>query len=70
MAETTNVNTTETRASESKNITAIATTTAFINKFRTKQKAIFYQIRIYEAENIAKLAVLYIKQSLICFVIE
>ncbi|BFM55298.1 hypothetical protein JUNP402_3444 [Acinetobacter baumannii] len=65
MAETTKVSTTETRASDNKNITAIAITTAFMNKFRAKQKAIFYQIHLYEAENIAELPVLYIKQSLI-----
>jgi len=41
MAETTKVSTTETRASDNKNITAIAITTAFMNKFRAKQKAIF-----------------------------
>ncbi|WP_407489493.1 hypothetical protein [Acinetobacter baumannii] len=36
-----------------------------MNKFRAKQKAIFYQIHLNEAENIAELPVLHIKQSLI-----
>jgi hypothetical protein len=47
IAEMTNVKTTETRAMESKNITAIAITTAFMSKFRKIKKSHFSRLNIH-----------------------